>query len=287
MIKVTEETAFASQPTMEQVMQLAPFGFRSLVCVRPIACVGAFPPAAAPCPCIAPTQPKRPRWARLGAPQSAVRPAAPLTRALRFRAPGACFHCREMCSACRSGVAFHYAPIASAKALEGSAQVGLSHPHSALSIPLGSRPCRSPQNFLRILYAVASLQAAPKPALVHCDEGTYASFVVLLHAAWRSRRGPRRLARWARDLRQDYPRHAPTLKAWSKPLCRIFQFVGPPPADSESPPAAPPTTPPTLHSGHPCHAAQDQPPASHLPSALKPRVEAPDSLHGVPLSDAS
>lgn len=72
MIKVTEETAFASQPTMDQVMQLAPFGFRSLVCVRPIACVGtrsptsislpSLPPCALPLRRTAPPPPQPAAW---------------------------------------------------------------------------------------------------------------------------------------------------------------------------------------------------------------------------------
>lgn len=142
------------------------------------------------------------------------------------------------------------------------------------------------QNFPRVLYAVASLEAAPKPALVHCDEGTFASFVVLLHAAWRSRRGPRRLARWARDLRQDYSRHAPALKAWSKPLCRIFQFLGPPPPHSETPPATAPVHPPCV-AGQQRSACGHPSPTSQLPAALKRRGEAPDPLRSGPGPDAS
>lgn len=79
----------------------------------------------------------------------------------------------------------------------------------------------------RLLHAVAALHAAPKPCLVHCTEGMYASFVVLAHAAWLLKASHRQLAQWATDLRQDYARHEPRLLRWAPALLRVLRFLDP------------------------------------------------------------
>lgn len=82
-----------------------------------------------------------------------------------------------------------------------------------------------PQTLLRVLHAVKTVHYAPAPVLVHDSHGQRASFVVLMHAAWAAQAGRATVAKWARELKQDWEAYTPRLAALVPIVLRIFRFM--------------------------------------------------------------